>query len=181
MNERIREKIAELHRIEAEYADLRREWARMTVEDYALTASDGTPVRLSSLFGDNDHLLLIHNMGFSCSYCTMWADGFNAVLPHIEERSAFVVATPDPPATQHAGRQERGWRFPMVSFAGSTLNHDLGFEPEPGLHHPGVSALIKDPSGSIRRYSADMFGPGDKYCSVWNLVGLFPQNEQNDM
>src|SRR5262249_52114129 len=41
------------------------------VEDYELASTAG-PVRLSELFGDKDYLFVIHNMGASCPYCTLW-------------------------------------------------------------------------------------------------------------
>jgi len=52
------------------------------VMDYTLATRDG-PVRLSQLFGDKASLFVIHNMGASCPYCTLWADGFNGLLPHV--------------------------------------------------------------------------------------------------
>ena len=69
------------------------------VADYAFATSGG-PVRLSELFGDKDYLFVIHNMGASCPYCTLWADGFNGFVPHIENRAAFVLASPDDPDKQ---------------------------------------------------------------------------------
>src|SRR6516225_8971518 len=69
------------------------------VTDYTFATPDG-PVRLSQLFGDKASLFVIHNMGAGCPYCTLWADGFNGLLPHIENRAAFVVASPDDPQAQ---------------------------------------------------------------------------------
>src|SRR6516164_9513796 len=60
-------------------------------------------------------------MGASCPYCTLWADGFNGLLPHIENRAAFVVASPDDPQAQEKFKASRGWRFPMVSHRDSTF------------------------------------------------------------
>src|SRR5437764_13754977 len=82
------------------------------VEDYRFATTDG-PVHLSELFGDQEYLFVIHNMGKACPACTMWADGFNGVLPHLENRAAFVVSSPDDPPTQRAFAAERGWRFRM--------------------------------------------------------------------
>jgi len=59
--------------------------------DYTLLSQDGETVTLSALFGEQDDLLVIHNMGKGCSYCTMWADGFVSALPHLQDRAAFVV------------------------------------------------------------------------------------------
>ena len=40
------------------------------VANYEFTNNAG-PVRLAELFGDHEDLILIHNMGVSCSYCTL--------------------------------------------------------------------------------------------------------------
>ena len=50
------------------------------VQDYEFTNTEGK-VRLSELFGQHEDLILIHNMGVSCSYCTLWADGYNGIHP----------------------------------------------------------------------------------------------------
>ena len=61
------------------------------VADYLLTGADG-PIRLSALFGGKDTLFVIHNMGTTCRYCTLWADGFNGIYHHLASRAAFVVS-----------------------------------------------------------------------------------------
>ncbi len=78
-----------------------------TTPDYEFAGQYGT-VRLSELFGDKSDLFVIHNMGRGCPYCTMWADGFNGVLPHLEDRAAFVVSTPDAPDVQRGFAEARG-------------------------------------------------------------------------
>ena len=67
------------------------------VVNHSFRAWDGTEPDLSDLFGDHDELIFIHNMGKRCPYCTLWADGFNSLLHHLENRAAFVVASPDDP------------------------------------------------------------------------------------
>ena len=47
-------------------------------------------------------MLLVHNMGKTCAYGTLWADGFVGVLPHLTRRAAVVVMTPDAPGVQRA-------------------------------------------------------------------------------
>ena len=39
-------------------------------------------------------LIVIHNMGASCPYCTLWADGFNGIYDHLADRAAFVALQP---------------------------------------------------------------------------------------
>ncbi len=43
------------------------------------------------MFGDKKQLLLIHNMGQGCRYCTLWADGFNGFLKHLESVMSVVL------------------------------------------------------------------------------------------
>jgi predicted dithiol-disulfide oxidoreductase (DUF899 family) len=52
------------------------------VRNYTFTTIDGE-TSLLDMFGGKDRLLLIHNMGQGCRYCTLWADGFNGFLPHL--------------------------------------------------------------------------------------------------
>ncbi|MEZ5933968.1 MAG: DUF899 family protein [Alphaproteobacteria bacterium] len=159
--------------LEEELAQLRAKLAGEAVADYELTNWEGEKVRLSTLFGAQDHMLLIHNMGFDCPYCTMWADGFNAVYDHVAAKAAFVLSSPDPVDRQRRDAMARGWRFPMLSTAGSTLAKDLGFERH-GKPLPGVSGLVKAPDGTLARHGMASFGPGDRFCPVWNLLDLLP-------
>ena len=84
------------------------------VKDYRFESESGS-VSLSALFADKQSLYVVHNMGTSCNYCMLWADGFNGVSQHLLDHSAFVISSPDSVETQQAYRSERGWNFPMVS------------------------------------------------------------------
>lgn len=144
------------------------------VADYELTAWDGSPTRLSTLFDERGQLILIHNMGMSCSYCTMWADGFTGLLPYLERVAAFVIVSPDDIETQKAGAARRGWKFRMLSAKGTSLFSDMGFESQDKSPWPGVSTLYKDETGQVRRHSLASFGPGDKFCPVFSFTDLLP-------
>jgi len=166
---------ADLEKAQQRLKEVRRRVPSEPVQDYRLRGPDG-PVRLSELFGGKSDLILIHNMGTGCPYCTMWADGFNGVIHHLEDRSAFVVVSPDSVETQQEFRRNRGWRFRMYSAEGSTLFRDMGFESDEEHYGssamPGVSAFHKKPVGSVVRVASDFLGPGDAYCSVWHLFDL---------
>jgi predicted dithiol-disulfide oxidoreductase (DUF899 family) len=142
------------------------------VDDYEFAAPDG-PVKLSALFGDRDALIVIHNMGAQCSYCSLWADGFNGLVDQLESRAAFVVSSPDTPQAQAALARKRGWRFPMVSLAGNSFAADMGFASERGFE-PGVSVFNKV-DGQVVRVSDANLGPGDDYCAIWHLFDLLPE------
>lgn len=142
------------------------------VENYTLGTIEGSQ-QLSEFFGEKDTLLLVHNMGSQCAYCTLWADGLNGVLDHVQSRTAVLVTSPDAPDVQTAFSATRGWRFAMASTVGTTLIEDLGFGTNTSPH-PGVTALRKD-GQAIVRLASSPFGPGDDFCQVYHLWNLLPE------
>lgn len=180
MNESLYEEIAalqkEIEEKREKILELRSKAELESINDYELKDRNGKEVMLSSLFDERDELMVIHNMGKRCTYCTLWADGFNGLALPLADRMPFVVVSPDAPAVQKEFAESRGWKFNMLSADGTTFIKDLGFEPEPKSYWPGVSALIRK-DGKIYRASYDHFGPGDAYCSVWHLFDLFPKKD----
>ncbi len=165
-------------KISALEADLKalRQSAAEAAGDYQFADGNGA-VALAELFGDKNELVVVHNMGSSCPYCTMWADGYSGVTSYIEERAAFVVASPDAPAAQQAFAKERGWKFRMVSSQGNSFFGDMGFEDGDGNPFPGVSSFRRRGDGSVEHLASAAFGPGDKFCSVFSFFDLLPEKE----
>ncbi len=156
-------------------AALRKERPEEIVEEFTLIDSFGTPVQLSSLFGSKDTLMVIHNMGPSCSYCTLWADGINGVLAHLEKRATVVLESPVDPAEQRTFAMDRGWKYQCVSSQGSDFRAAMGFvSKEDGSPWPGVSMFKKNEAGQVVRFSKAEFGPGDLYNIVWDFFDLMP-------
>ena len=147
------------------------------VDDYEFLVQKNQKIRLSELFGNKKDLIIIHNMGNSCPYCTMWADGFNGLLQHLQDRAAFVVSSPDDPMTQKDFASSRGWKFQMVSTKKTSFAKDMGFENN-GMPMPGVSIFYKD-NGKITRVGRDNFGPGDNYCPTWHFFDLLKDGRAN--
>jgi predicted dithiol-disulfide oxidoreductase (DUF899 family) len=152
--------------------ETQREVEPQPVADYSFQTMDG-PIRLSALFGTHDDLIVIHNMGTSCPSCTMWADGYNGVHHHIASRAAFVVSSPDTPATQREFAASRAWLFPMVSHAGSTFAADMGYRSSRGGWLPGISVFKRTGNGIVR-VSDTQFRPGDDFCTVWHMFDMLP-------
>ena len=171
--------LEKLARYRKEIAELRSKMRKLqqSVEpeeasDHEFSTTDGR-VRLSDLFGDKEYLFVIHNMGVGCRYCTLWADGFNGILPHLENRAAFVVTSPDEPAAQQRFRTARGWQFRIVSHRDTSFARDMGFHSDGGWL-PGVSVFRK--SGQrICRVSDTGFQPGDDFCAIWHFFDLLPE------
>ena len=150
---------------------LKRQIPLQKIEDYAFKDINGTVVKLSELFGDKEDLIVIHNMGSSCPYCTMWADGFNGVLKHLENRASFVIVSPDSTNVQKAFSKKREWKIRIYSAKDSMFIQDMGFVDK-GAYLPGVSTFYKSKDGKIFRVAKSIFGPGDPFCAVWHFFDL---------
>lgn len=150
------------------------------VQDYELKDWNNNPIKLSAMFGNKNDLIIVHNMGKSCSYCTLWADGFNGTQYFTERKAGFAVVSPDPPDVQKEFALSRGWKFRMYSGADSPFIRDMGYQTEKGDYWPGVSVFHKDEAGKITRIAKDYFGPGDFYCSVFNFLDMLPANGKEE-
>lgn len=139
------------------------------VKDYTFHTCSG-PTSLLKLFGDKDILLAIHNMGQGCRYCTLWADGLNGLVPHLESRVALVLLSKDPPELQRTFANSRGWRFRMASHAGSDYIREQSAVPG----HDNAPGLVcyRRSGSTILRAAATPFGPGDLFCPLWHMLGL---------
>jgi len=139
------------------------------VGNYTFSTLDGD-VTLLDMFGENKLLLVIHNMGQGCRYCTLWADGFNGFLPHLESVMSVVLVSKDAPAVQRKFANSRNWRFRLASHGGRKYIQEqtvMGGES----NMPGAVVYERE-GGRITRKNASVFGPGDLYCSIWNLLGM---------
>lgn len=153
----------------AEYYRGLREVPATEIKDYQFETLDGQ-VSLAELFGQHERLLVIHNMGQACRYCTLWGDGLNGFVPHLESTLALVMVSKDSPEVQRRFAQSRGWRFRMASHGGGQYMADhVGCEFEANM--PGVACYTRQGT-SIHRQALNFFGPGDLYCPMWNLLAL---------
>ena len=177
----VKSKRVQLLTLHEEIRELQKTVEPQPVPDYVFEGWSGR-VRLTELFGDKRDLFVIHNMGTSCRYCTMWADGFNGVYGHLADRAAFVLATPNTPEVQKQFARSRDWRFPMVSHAGNSFTRDMGYRLQKGDEEgedssrwvPGVSAFqLRE--GAVVRVSDTDLGPSDDFCAVWHLLDMLPE------
>jgi predicted dithiol-disulfide oxidoreductase (DUF899 family) len=159
--------------------DLRAEMRAVTaaiepqpVDDHVFETLSGSTT-LSALFEGHDDLIVIHNMGSTCAYCTMWADGYSGLYPHLRQRAAFVVASPDTPRTQAKFAASRGWRFPMVSDKAAAFAARMGYATEEGRCLPGIS-IFRQRGKQIVRVNDAASRPHDDFCAVWHLFDLLP-------
>ena len=167
------DKIAAIERrigeLTAELNALRQVNPVVPVPDYAFQTVDGETT-LRELFAGRQELLVIHNMGQGCRYCTLWADGFNGLLPHLESALAVVMVSKDAPDVQRRFANSRGWRFRMASHGGGAYIQEQGVFGE-AENYPGAVVYQRTGDG-IGRKNACVFGPGDLYCALWPLLGM---------
>lgn len=169
MNAEIQAMEQQLGELSRKLAKLRKEAPPVEVPDYSFQTLTG-PVTLSSLFAGKEILFAIHNMGQGCRYCTLWADGFNGFLPHLEDRFAVVLLSKDAPEVQQRFAHSRGWRYRMASHGGgSYISEQTVGAGESNM--PGIVCYQRDGSRILRRNAAG-FGPGDEFCAIWPIVSL---------
>jgi predicted dithiol-disulfide oxidoreductase (DUF899 family) len=159
----------QLYELTMKLNELRKSNPGNEVRNYTFSTWDGD-VTLLDLFGESDRLLLIHNMGQACRYCTLWADGFNGFLPHLESEMSVVLVSKDPPEVQRTFANSRNWRFRLASHGGGEyIEEQTVMEEQSNV--PGAVFYERNGAQIIRKNAA-AFGPGDLYCSIWNLFGM---------
>ena len=168
-NERIAELQQQIFKSIEELEELQRGNSGEEVPNYSF-ATQGGEVSLLDLFAGRDKLLMIHNMGQGCRYCTMWADGLNGILPHLESAMAVAFVSKDEPELQRRMANSRGWRFRLASHGGSDYIKEQTVS-EGSENYPGV-VTYKREGDKIIRLNCSIFGPGDLYCSTWNLLAM---------
>ncbi len=179
LQERIHELEKEIMDKKQALAKLRRDLIPQEIKNYTLTDEKGEAIELTSLFGDKDEMLLVFNMGKSCRWCTLWADGYNGLSEHLQNRAAFVVLSPDAPEIQQEFAKSRDWTFKMISYKGSDIGKDLGYQTAEGYYMPGVISLSRSEGGKVYHHSKAFFGPGDNYCVQYDFMELLPKGAKN--
>ncbi len=146
-------------------------------DDYVFSTPDGV-VTLRQLFGERSELIIIQNMGKSCPYCTIYADGINGILAHLEDRCSVALLSPDPVDVQVEFAKSRCWGFRMISSSehGDKYSMDMGHwgtmsREEPAGTWPGFSAFHRN-GEKITRTGHSSFCPGDEFCVAFPMMQM---------
>ena len=160
--------------------------------------------KLAELFDGRSQLFVYHFMlgpGWKegCPSCSMLADHFDGMLPHLANRDVtLVVSSRAPLAEIETFRKRMGWRFPWVSSFGSEFNSDfqVSFRKEdaeagqvlynyearnfPSEEAPGASVFCRDEAGDVfHTYSAYARGL-DMLLGVYNFLDMVPKGRDED-
>jgi predicted dithiol-disulfide oxidoreductase (DUF899 family) len=177
-------------------------WERVE-KSYEFEGPDGR-VTLSELFAGRSQLVIYHFMfgpdwQAGCKSCSFWADNFNGIVTHLNQRDVTFVAISRaalPKLRAFAARL--GWTFPWYSSGGSDFNfdYDVSFTPEQRasgtlVHNyaksdtemsdlAGISVFSKDPQGAVfHTYSCYARGL-DMMNTAYHYLDLVPKGRAED-
>ena len=120
-----------------EIARIRQKLPWVPIEkQYVFDTDEGTK-SLAELFAGRSQLLVYHFMfGYGarltderqgCTGCSLIADHFVGVIPHLNGRDITLVCASIAPLQELEDyKRQMGWRFPWVSSLGSDFNYDFG-------------------------------------------------------
>ena len=122
----------EFTRLRDEMSRARRElpWEAVTKE-YVFEGTGGRRT-LAELFEGRSQLIVYHFMfapswDAGCPHCSFWADNFNGISTHLNQRDVTFVAISRAPIDTLAAYQKRmGWSFTWLSSGGTDFSYDLG-------------------------------------------------------
>jgi predicted dithiol-disulfide oxidoreductase (DUF899 family) len=165
---------------------------------YVFEGADGKQT-LPELFDGRSQLIVYHFMfepgwDAGCPHCSFWADNFNGVVVHLNQRDVTMIAVSRAPYAKLAAYQKRmGWNFKWVSSSATDFNFDyrVSFTPEelekkeavynfatirPGMpEREGASVFYKDPAGRVfHTYSTYARGI-DMLNAAYHYIDLAPK------
>jgi predicted dithiol-disulfide oxidoreductase (DUF899 family) len=111
-------------------SQLRRELPWQLVDtDYVFDGPKGRE-SLADLFEGRTQLIIYHFMfapswEAGCPHCSFWADNFNDIIVHLNQRDVTMVAVSRAPYAKLSAYQQRmGWDFTWVSSGDGRFNYD---------------------------------------------------------
>ena len=163
----------EFTRLRDQLSAERRELPWVRVDKEYMFDGPGGKQSLGDLFAGRSQLIVYHFMfdpGWEsgCKSCSFWADNFNGIGVHLNQRDVTFAAISRAPLPKlQAFAQRMGWSFPWYSSSGSDFNFDyeVSFRPEDlargWVSHnyerretnmtelPGVSVFARDETGAM--------------------------------
>lgn len=181
IQKRIQDKYDEIAALRKEQVAIAKSEGLREVENYSFKDKDGNTVTLREMFQGHDELIVIHNMGKSCPYCTLWADGLSSSTLHIQNRCSFALVSPNDFQTMCEFVAKRDWKFPCYSGSESNFIADMGFahKTDDGKVRftPGFTTFLMQ-QDKIYRVACDLFGPGDMFSPIWPMMDMLYHSDK---
>ncbi len=182
----------------------RRKLPWVKVEKEYIFDSPNGKATLFDLFEGRSQLIVYHFMfgpdwEEGCPSCSFWADNFNGIILHLNQRDVAMIAVSRAPIERlDAFKKRMGWTFKWVSSHRNDFNRDyhVSFTPEeldkgemyynygptgfPSEEAPGVSVFYKDEKGAIfHTYSCYARGL-DMLNSAYHYLDLAPMGRAEE-
>ncbi len=194
----------EFTRLRDELSEQRRNlpWEEVT-KNYVFEGADGKQT-LAELFEGRSQLIVYHFMfgpdwEAGCPHCSFWADNFNPIIVHLNQRDTTMIAVSRAPYDKLvAYRKRMGWSFKWVSSFGTDFNFDFqasfaaedlkkgrvfynfANQAQQSSEREGASVLYRDPTGKIfHTYSTYARGI-DLMNTAYNYLDLTPKGRDED-
>ena len=194
----------EFTRLRDQLNEQRRELPWKAVDkEYVFEGPNGKQT-LPELFEGRSQLIIYHFMfdpdwEGGCPHCSFWADNFDGIITHLNQRDVTMIAVSHAPYRKLAAYQKRmGWGFKWVSSSDTDFNFDyhVSFTQEElakknafynftmqdsmDSEREGVSIFYKDPTGKIfHTYSTYARGI-DMVNTAYNYLDLTPKGRDEN-
>jgi len=192
----------EFTRLRDQLSQRRRELPWEPVEkDYVFDGPGGRET-LAQLFDCRHQLAVYHLMlgpdwEEACKSCSFWADNFNGIDVHLNQRDVTFLAISRAPLPRiEAFKKRMGWTFKWVSSFGSDFNYDYQVSVRPEQlasgeavynyapstmtieERPGISVFYKDDNGRVfHTYSCYARGL-DMLNGAYHWLDLVPKGRE---
>ena len=170
-------------------------------KDYVFDGPGGRET-LAQLF-DGRHQLAVYHLMLgpdweeACKSCSFWADNFNGIDVHLNQRDVTFLAISRAPLPRiEAFKKRMGWTFKWVSSFGSDFNYDYQVSVRPEQlasgeavynyapstmtieERPGISVFYKDDNGRVfHTYSCYARGL-DMLNGAYHWLDLVPKGRE---
>src|ERR1044072_1149851 len=177
-------------------------WVRVDKE-YVFNGPKGKQI-LSELFDGKSQLIVYHFMfgpdwEAGCPSCSFWADNFNNIIIHLNQRDVSMIAISRAPYDKIAAYQKRmGWNFHWVSSYDNDFNFDyhVSFTREEltkkevfynyilqdtGVSDKeGISVFYKNPSGQIFHTYSTFERGIDAFNVAYDYLDIVPKGRDEE-
>jgi predicted dithiol-disulfide oxidoreductase (DUF899 family) len=172
-------------------------------KEYVFDGPNGKET-LPDLFDGRSQLIVYHfmydpNWDVGCPSCSFWADNFNDIIVHLNQRDVTLIAISKAPFNKIAAYKKRmGWDFKWVSSYDTDFNFDyhVSFTQEElakkkafynfisqdprTSEREGISVFYKDLSDKIF-YTYSAYARGiDILNNTYNYLDLVPKGRDED-
>jgi predicted dithiol-disulfide oxidoreductase (DUF899 family) len=135
---------------------------------------------LPELFDGRSQLIVYHFMfapdwDAGCPHCSRWADNFNGVIVHLNQRDVTMVAVSRAPYAKLAAYEKRmGWSFKWLSSFATDFNFDynVSFTPEALAKQEALYNFVKQNPECPEREGISVFYQ-DRAGSVFHTYSTF--------